>query len=65
MPEDLADGVDKRNLIKNIKSLYRTKGTAKGHEVFFRLLFGLKSETFYLENKWLEYQMVSLLLIEY
>ena len=47
IPEDLADGVDKRNLIKNIKSLYRTKGTAKGHEVFFRLLFGLKSETFY------------------
>ena len=47
IPEDLAEGVDKRNLIKNIKSLYRTKGTAKGHEVFFRLLFGLKSETFY------------------
>ena len=47
IPEDLHEDVDKRNLIKNIKSLYRTKGTAKGHEVFFRLLFGLKSETFY------------------
>ena len=47
IPEDLHEGVDKRNLIKNIKSLYRTKGTAKGHEIFFRLLFGIKSETFY------------------
>ena len=47
IPEDLHEDVDKRNLIKNIKSLYRTKGTAKGHEIFFRLLFGLKSETFY------------------
>ena len=47
IPEDLHEGINKRNLIKNIKSLYRTKGTAKGHEIFFRLLFGLKSETFY------------------
>ena len=47
IPEDLHEDINKRNLIKNIKSLYRTKGTAKGHEVFFRLLFGLKSETFY------------------
>ena len=47
IPEDLHEDINKRNLIKNIKSLYRTKGTAKGHEIFFRLLFGLKSETFY------------------
>ena len=47
IPEDLHEDVNKRNLIKNIKSLYRTKGTAKGHEIFFRLLFGIKSETFY------------------
>ena len=47
IPEDLHEDINKRNLIKNIKSLYRTKGTAKGHEIFFRLLVGLKSETFY------------------
>ena len=47
IPEDLHEDINKRNLIKNIKSLYRTKGTAKGHEIFFRLLFGIKSETFY------------------
>ncbi len=47
LPENLDDNVDKRNLIKNIKSLYRTKGTNRGHEVFFRLLFGLESETIY------------------
>ena len=34
IPEDLHEDINKRNLIKNIKSLYRTKGTAKGHEIF-------------------------------
>ena len=47
LPETLNSGVDKRTLIKNVKSLYRAKGTAKAHEVFFRLLFGLQSETIY------------------
>ena len=36
LPEDLAKDVDKRNLIKNVRSLYRAKGTQKGHELFFR-----------------------------
>ena len=31
IPEELAIGLDKRNLIKNIKSMYRLKGTQKGH----------------------------------
>ena len=47
LPETLSNGVDKRKLIKNVKSLYRAKGTNKGHELFFRLLFGVKSETIY------------------
>jgi len=47
LPENLASGIDKRTLIKNVKSLYKAKGTNKGHEVFFRLLFGLPSETIY------------------
>ena len=37
----------KEILIKNVKSLYRAKGTNRGHELFFRLLFGLESETIY------------------
>ena len=36
--DNLADGVDKRKLIKNIRDLYISKGTKKGHELFFRLL---------------------------
>ena len=32
---------------KNIKSLYKLKGTQKGHELFFRILFNDNSETFY------------------
>ena len=36
--DNLADGVDKRKLIKNVRDLYISKGTKKGHELFFRLL---------------------------
>ena len=47
LPENLAASVDKRKLIKNIKSLYRSKGSVRGHEMFFRILFGETSETIY------------------
>ena len=47
LPENLAAGVDRRKLIKNIKSLYRSKGSVRGHEMFFRILFGETSETIY------------------
>ena len=47
LPENLAAGVSKRKLIKNIKSLYRAKGSVRGHEMFFRILFGETSETIY------------------
>ena len=47
LPENLESGVDKRKLIKNIKSLYRSKGSVRGHEMFFRVLFGETSETIY------------------
>ena len=47
LPEELATGVDKRRLIKNIKSLYQLKGTAEGHRIFFNLLFNEESETIY------------------
>ena len=47
LPENLNSGVNKRNLIKNVKSLYRAKGTNRGHELFFKLLFNENSETIY------------------
>ena len=47
LPENLASGVDKRKLVKNIKSLYRSKGSVRGHEMFFRILFDETSETIY------------------
>ena len=40
--DNLADGVEKRKLIKNIRDLYISKGTKKGHELFFRLLLNEK-----------------------
>jgi hypothetical protein len=39
IPETLTTGLDKRKLIKNVKSLYRAKGTKRASEIFFRLLF--------------------------
>jgi hypothetical protein len=47
LPETLDVNVNKRNLIKNVKSLYKQKGTRLGHEVFFKLLFNEISETIY------------------
>jgi len=46
IPEDTDDAVDTRKLIKNIKSLYRAKGTAKAHKAFFRILFNENSEVY-------------------
>ena len=40
IPENLVEGIDKRKLTKNIKNLYEAKGTKRGHEYFFRILFG-------------------------
>ena len=47
IPNKLADGVDKRNLIKNIRELYRAKGTSEGHKIFMRMLLGQNSEVTY------------------
>ena len=47
IPNTLADGLDKRNLIKNIRELYRAKGTSEGHKIFMRMLLGENSEVTY------------------
>ena len=39
LPNTLADGLEKRKLIKHIKDLYTAKGTQDGHKLFFRILF--------------------------
>jgi hypothetical protein len=40
IPLALADGVSKRSLVKNIRELYRAKGTSEGHKIFFNMLLG-------------------------
>ena len=47
IPESLHSLVDKRKLIKNIKSLYRAKGTKRASEMFFKLLFNENAEVTY------------------
>ena len=46
IPTNTDSAVNRRKLIKNVKSLYRSKGTDKAHQVFFRLLFNENSEIY-------------------
>jgi len=47
IPNDLTSGLNKRQLTKNILSLYKRKGTKKAHEIFFRALFNETPEIYY------------------
>ena len=47
IPNTLTSGLDKRQLTKNILSLYKAKGTKKGHEIFFRALFNETPELYF------------------
>ena len=47
IPDTLHSSINKRNLIKNIKSLYQSKGTKRASEIFFKLLFNEKAEIRY------------------
>ena len=46
IPTDTTSALNTRKLIKNIKSLYRAKGTDKAHQAFFRMLFNENSEVY-------------------
>ena len=46
IPTDTDASLSTRKLIKNIKSLYRAKGTDKAHQAFFRMLFNENSEVY-------------------
>ena len=47
IPNNLTSGLDKRQLTKNILSLYKRKGTQKAHEIFFRALLNETPELYY------------------
>ena len=47
IPNDLATGINKRNLTKNIRELYRAKGTSEGHKTFLRMILGEDTEIVY------------------
>ena len=52
IPLTLAAGLDTRNLIKNIRELYRAKGTSEGHKIFMRMLLGETADVIY-PNKYM------------
>ena len=47
IPETLASGTNKRNLLKNVRDLYSSKGTSEGHRLFLRLMFAEEADVFY------------------
>tara|TARA_B100001750_G_scaffold134834_1_gene107270 strand:+ start:2857 stop:6279 length:3423 start_codon:yes stop_codon:yes gene_type:complete len=53
LPQKLTAGIKHRNLLKNIKDLYRAKGTKGGHELFFRILLGETANITYPTEKML------------
>ena len=53
VPESLHNDIDKRKLIKNIKSLYQAKGTRRASEIFFKLLFNEDAEIRYPKDEML------------
>ena len=53
IPENLATGVSKNKLIKNIKTLYQSKGTKRASEIFFKLLFNEAAEIKYPKDEML------------
>ena len=50
IPKKLATGINKRNLIKNIRELYRTKGTSESFKLFIRILLNLDADIVYPEK---------------
>ena len=47
IPSNLATGIDKRNLEKHIRELYRRKGTKEGVKLFMKILLDENAEVFY------------------
>ena len=47
IPNTLASGVSKRNLVKSIKDLYTAKGTSEANKLFFRVLVDQIADVFY------------------
>ena len=52
IPNKLADGLSKRKLVKNIRELYRAKGTSEGHKIFMRMLLDETADVIY-PNKYM------------
>ena len=53
IPETLHDNIQKEQIIKNVKSLYKAKGTKRASEIFFKLLFNEPAEIRYPKDEML------------
>ena len=53
VPDKIHDSLERRNLTKNIKSLYQAKGTKRASEIFFKLRFNETAEIRYPKDEML------------
>ena len=53
VPDKIHEGIERRNLTKNIKSLYQAKGTKRASEIFFKLLLNEAAEIRYPKDEML------------
>ena len=50
LPEKLADGVDKRKIIKHMREFYQSRGTENSFKFLFKILYGDDVELYYPEE---------------
>ena len=53
VPDKIHESIERRNLTKNIKSLYQAKGTKRASEIFFKLLLNEAAEIRYPKDEML------------
>ena len=53
IPDKIHESLERRNLTKNIKTLYQAKGTKRASEIFFKLLFNEAAEIRYPKDEML------------
>lgn len=51
LPKELADGINERNLVKNIRYLYTSKGTKASFDLLFRILFNTTVDVDYPKDR--------------
>ena len=50
-PENLSDGINEKQLVKNIKTYYSDKGNPRSLDLLFRILYKTNADVFFLRDR--------------